>query len=419
MAHIVILGAGLGGLSTAFELRHKLDRGHRITVVSTDGRFQFTPSNTWVAVGWREPGETTLGVEPVLSKHHIDFVPSAAMTINAAARLVTLANGQRLDYDFLVIATGPRLAFDEVPGAGPEAHTLSLSTVDHAARAFAAYRKFLDEPGPVVIGALLGAGCFGPAYEYAFLLDRDLRKRKMRSRVPLTFVTCEPFLGHLGLGGVGDSRELLEAQFRDRDIRWMTNTRVRRADHQMLHCEEMNRKGGVEHAQDLPFKLAMMMPPLRGIDPVARVEGLCDADGFVLVDDHQRSPAHPAIFAAGACVAVPTVEQTPVPTGAPKTGYMIEAMASAVADNISLVIKGDSPSTQPDLNALCFIDSDDAGIAVVAIPQIPPRTNSWVYRGKSVHQAKIAAERYFLSRIRHGSATPVYERHVLKTLERH
>ena len=53
MAHIVVLGAGTGGMPCAYELRDALGKEHEITVVNERSYFQFVPSNPWVAVGWR------------------------------------------------------------------------------------------------------------------------------------------------------------------------------------------------------------------------------------------------------------------------------------------------------------------------------------------------------------------------------
>src|SRR5690606_13771900 len=92
---------------------------------------------------------------------------------------LTLGNGEVVSYDYLVIATGPKLAFDEVPGLGPQGHTHSVCTTPHAEDAAKAYEKFLENPGQVVVGAVQGASCFGPAYEFAMILDADLRKRKI------------------------------------------------------------------------------------------------------------------------------------------------------------------------------------------------------------------------------------------------
>jgi sulfide:quinone oxidoreductase len=100
-----------------------------------------------------------------------------------------------------------------------------VCTVDHAERFWAEYEEFLKDPGPMVIGAMPGASCFGPAYEFAFIVDADLRKRKLRHKVPITFVTSEPYIGHLGLGGVGDSKSMLESELRGHDMKWITNAK--------------------------------------------------------------------------------------------------------------------------------------------------------------------------------------------------
>lgn len=416
MAHIVILGAGIGGMPAAFELREKLAAEHKITVISKDDYFQFVPSNPWLAVGWRERSQITEQIGPILSKHNIGFIAQAAMKIDASASKLLLADGQETGYDYLVITTGPKLAFDEVPGAGPGANTQSICTVSHAEQAHAAYEEFLKSPGPVVVGAMPGASCFGPAYEFAFILDTDLRRRRLRNKVPITFVTSEPYVGHLGLGGVGDSKGMLESEFRERDIRWITNARTTRVDKELLHCEELNRKGEVDLTHTVPFKLAMMLPAFKGVDAVAGVEGLCNPRGFVLIDEYQRSTKYRNIFSAGVCVAIPPVEKTPVATGAPKTGYMIESMVAAIVENIAADLAGKPATAKATWNAICLADMGDTGAAFVALPQMPPRNTTWLSKGKWVHLAKVAFEKYFLYKIRHGRTSPIYEEYVLKAL---
>ena len=169
-----------------------------------------------------------------------------------------------------------------------------------------------------------------------------------------------------------------------------------------------------EHA--LPFKYAMVLPAFKGVDAVAAVPGLCNPRGFVTVDEHQRSKQYPNIFSAGVCVAIPPVEATPVPTGAPKTGYMIESMVTAIAENIAADIAGKPATAQATWNAICLADFGDTGVAFVALPEIPPRNVTWAKEGKWVHLAKVAFEKYFLRKVRTGSVTPVYERYVLKAL---
>ncbi|MEK8051748.1 FAD-dependent oxidoreductase [Ideonella sp. DXS22W] len=417
MAHIVIIGAGIGGMPAAYELRELLPREHRITVVGAQAYFQFTPSNPWVAVGWREREDITLPIAPLLEKKGIAFVAQAVQAIDAPANRVTLADGQALDYDYLVITTGPRLSFDEVPGAGPHGgHTHSVCTVDHAEKFWAEYQEFLKNPGPIVIGAMPGASCFGPAYEFAFIVDADLRKRKLRHKVPMTYVTSEPYIGHLGLGGVGDSKSMLESELRNHDIKWVCNARTHKVEAGKLFTTEVDALGNVYKEHELPFKLAMMLPAFKGVDAVAAVPGLCNPRGFVLIDAHQRSKAFRNIFSAGVCVAIPPVEATPVATGAPKTGYMIETMVSAIAHNIADELAGRPATAQGTWNAICLADMGDTGAAFVALPQIPPRNVNWFKKGKWVHLAKVAFEKYFLSKMKSGNSEPIYEKYVLKAL---
>jgi sulfide:quinone oxidoreductase len=115
-------------------------------------------------------------------------------------------------------------------------------------------------------------------------------------------------------------------------------------------------------------------------------------------------------------VAIPPVEATPVPTGAPKTGYMIESMASAICENIAAELAGQPAQAQATWNAICLADFGDTGAAFVALPEIPPRNVTWTRMGKWVHLAKVAFEKYFLRKVRTGSVTPVYEKYVLKLL---
>jgi len=416
MAHIVVLGAGLGGVSAAYELRAALGKTHQITVVNAVDYFQFVPSNPWLAVGWRDRSAITVPLEAPLRKRGIDFIAQPATRIDAAANRLDLQDGRHLTYDYLVITTGPKLAFDEVPGAGPEGYTQSICAVDHAEKALKAYNEFLKAPGPVIIGALPGASCFGPAYEFAFILSTDLERRKLRKKVPITYVTAEPYIGHLGLDGVGDSKSLLESELRNRDIRWITNAKTTRVEPGRMFITEMDEHGQPKKEHELPFSYSMMLPAFKGVDAVAGVEGLCNPRGMVLVDQHQRSPKWRNIFSAGVCIAIPPVAPTPVGAGVPKTGYMIETMISAIVQNIKDELAGREATARGSWSAVCLADMGDTGAAFVAVPQIPPRNVNWIKVGKWVHLAKIAFEKYFLYKVRNGKSEPIYEKHILKAM---
>lgn len=417
MAHIIIMGAGIGGMPTAYELKAKLGNNHQITVVNSVDYFQFVPSNPWLAVGWSKREKITFPIRSYLEKKGINFIAQPVSKIDAEQNSLQLADGQTLNYDYLVIATGPKLSFDEVEGAGPNGgHTHSICSVDHAEKSWDAYQAFIQDPGPVIIGAMPGASCFGPAYEYTFIVNKDLRKRKLRKKVPITYVTSEPYIGHLGLGGVGDSKGMLESEYRNNDIKWITNAKVTKVEAGKMFVTEFDMNGNVVKEHELPFKYSMMLPAFKGVEPVAAVEGLCNPRGFVLIDEHQRSKKYRNIFAAGVCVAIPPVEVTPVPTGAPKTGYMIESMVTAIAHNIAADLTGAAADAKGTWNAICLADMGDTGAAFVAIPQIPPRNASWMKKGKWVHYAKIAFEKYFIYKMKKGTSEPIYEKYVLKAM---
>lgn len=416
MAHIVIIGAGLGGMPAAYEIRRTLPH-EQITVINPSEDFQFVPSNPWLAVGWRERDDITIPIEPALARHDIGFIAQRVDKIDAPANTLTLSDGQQISYDYLVITTGPKLAFEDVPGSGPHGgYTHSVCTADHAELFWQQYQAFLENPGPIVIGAMPGASCFGPAYEFVFVVAADLRKRKLRHKVPITFVTSEPYIGHLGLGGVGDSKSMLESELRSQDIKWIANAKTLQVDEGKMRVSELDDSGNEKRLHELDFKLSMMLPAFKGVDAVAAVPGLCNPRGFVLIDEYQRSKAYANIFSAGVCVAIPPVEVTPVPTGAPKTGYMIETMVTAIAQNIAADMAGQPATKIATWNAICLADMGDTGAAFVALPQIPPRNTNWFAKGRWVHVGKVLFEKYFIRKMKSGNIEPIYEKYVLKIL---
>jgi sulfide:quinone oxidoreductase len=416
MAHVVVLGAGLGGVIMAYEMREKLGAGDKLTVVNLGGTYSFVPSNPWVAVGWRKREEVSVDLAPTFAKRRIALRPEGAKRVHPAENRVELNDGTSLGYDYLIIATGPDLAFDEVPGLGPEANTQSICQIDHALKTRAAFDVLAKSGGPVVVGAIQGASCFGPAYEFAFILDTALRRAKTRDRVPMTFVTPEPYIGHLGLDGVGDTKGLLESALRERHIKWITNAKVVKVEPGKMFIEEVDEAGATKAQHELPFAFSMMLPAFRGVGAVRGIEGLTNPRGFITIDKHQRNPKFQNVFAVGVCVAIPPVGKTPLPVGVPKTGFMIESMVTATAENVAALIAGKAPKAVGTWNAVCLADFGDEGIAFIAQPQIPPRNVNWSSSGKWVHTAKVGFEKYFLRKIRQGKSETFYEKLALDAL---
>lgn len=417
MSNIVILGGGIGGISAAFELKDALGDKHDIVLVSDQDNFEFTPSNPWVAVKWRKPEAIRLDLRELMPKHGIRFVGAAAKRVQPESHDLLLENDEVLSYDFLVIASGPRLAFDEIPGLGPHGgFTQSVCKTAHATSIADKFEEFCADPGPVVVGAAQGASCYGPAYEYAFIIETELRRRKIRDKVPMTYVTPEPYIGHLGLDGVGDTKSMMEGEMRERHIKWYTNSRIDEVQEGMLKITEVNQDGSDKASHDLEFKHSMILPAFTGIDAVMGIEGLSNPRGFIIVDDNQRNPTYPNIFAVGVCVAIPPVGGTALPVGVPKTGYMIESMVTATVNNIVEELDGREATHKATWNAFCLADFGDRGVAFMALPQIPPRNTNWSGSGKWVHWAKVAFEKYYLRKIRQGKVEPYFERFAMRLM---
>ena len=385
-----------------------------VTVISNNAYFQFTPSNPWAAVGWRNKKDITVDLAAVFGKMGINFIHDGATKLNPGKKTIVLESGKKVSYDYLIIATGPELAFDEVKGLGPDGFTSSICSIDHSIDANVEWEKFCADPGPIVVGAVQGASCYGPAYEFAMIMDTDLKKRGIRDKVPMTFVTAEPYVGHLGLGGVGDTKGMLESEMRNRHIKWITNARVDKVEDGKMSVSEIAEGGDVAKEHALDFKYSMMLPAFRGIPAVRDIDGLVNPRGFITVDKHQRNSKFPEIFSVGVCIAIAPLEATPVAVGVPKTGYMIESMVAATSKNLGQVLRGQEPSHEPTWNAFCLADFGDGGVAFLAQPQNPPRNKNWSAEGKWVHWAKIGFEKYFLRKIRKGISEPYYERMIMK-----
>ena len=382
MAHIVIIGAGIGGLSTAYEMDELGRPGDRVTVVADTPGLRFAPSNPWAAAKGIERGEIEFSVAERLEKKGIGFTAAGARRVHPAQNRVELGDGRFLDYDFLVITTGPKVAFEEIEGLGPNGYTQSVCHVDHAVVAGKAWEQFVADPGPIIVGAVQGASCFGAAYEAAFTMDTDLRRLGVRERAPMTLVTAEPYIGHLGLNGMGESRRMLESALRDKDIGWIVNANVTKVERDRMYVTELAGEGGPENKHVLPFKYSMMVPAFRGIDAVSGIEGLVSPRGFVLIDEFQRNPKYRNIYAAGVAVASAAAGSKQEPANAPRTGYMVESAMTTAVQNIRDQIDNKEPTHKANWNAVCLANLGGSGVAFIALPQTPPDKAGWFPEGK-------------------------------------
>lgn len=401
---VVVLGSSFAGMTAALEMRRRLPRRHEVIVLDPRDRFTFIPSLIWLPFGLRGADDVTFPLRPLYDDKDIDFVNEAAAGIDVDAHSVATDSGREIEYDKLLVATGPRLAFEKVPGLGPEdGFTQSVCNLEHAELARRAWGRFLEDPGPVVVGTAQGGSCFGASYEFLFNVQHRIRKAGLEKAAPVTFISSEPFLGHFGLGGVGDSARRVRDFLGRLGIEGIPNTSIA-----VARDGEIELEGG----RVLPFAYSMIVPPFAGVDAVRESAGLSNPMGFVPIDDRFRHPGQADVYAAGVATAIAPPEQTEVPAGVPKTGQMSETMAKVAARNIVAdLMGGDRHEELPiaELSAICVLDAGDDGIifkadnvlahGIYADDEVP---SAHVMAGPQAHWAKLAFERFFLTSRRHG-----------------
>ncbi|TCN28325.1 sulfide:quinone oxidoreductase [Kribbella orskensis] len=391
---VLVLGANFGGLTAALAVRHELDGDVDVTVVSASDQFLFNPSLIWLPFGKRDSADITFPVAPTLDSRGIEFVHAAATKVDPVAKKVTADDGREFGYDYLVIATGYRNKDDVVPGFKENANT--ITTLPEAQRTAVAWRRFLDDPGDVVVAATQGAGCFGAAYEFLFNTAHQLRKAGLHNQVKLTYVTAEPFLGHFGIGGLPHGEQLLGMFLKKEGIDTRISVGIDHIDQGALVLAD---------GENLPFRFSMVIPPFLGQQFLNESNGLVDEKGYVVVRDTYQSEKYDDVYAVGVAAAVDAPWQTPTPVGIPKTGFPTEVMAHTAAANIAAQIRGEKPTNTKafgDIKAVCVMDAGNNGVIILADKMLPPRKHGVLIPGPQAHLMKLGFEKYFLWKMRHG-----------------
>ncbi|MBV9942477.1 MAG: FAD-dependent oxidoreductase [Solirubrobacterales bacterium] len=386
-------------MTAALELKKRTGDRHEIVVLDPRPDFTFIPSLIWVPFRRRGAQDVTFPLAPVYARRGIRFVNEAAERIDPTAHTVTTTGGERLAYDRLFIGTGPRLAFEKVPGLGPQnGYTHSVCNLEHALLARDGWDRFLENPGPVVIGTAQGGSCFGASYEFLFNVQHRIRKAGLQDVAPVTFITAEPFLGHFGLGGVGESGQMISRSFDRLGIEGITNSVITEA-----RQDEIELQSG----RVLPFAYSMIVPPFTGVDAIRDTEGLGNPIGFIPVDEQFRHTHFPDVFAAGVAIAIAPPEPTPVPAGVPKTGQMTETMAKVAVHNIAADIDGSDRHLLPigELDAMCILDAGNNGMIFKGSHMLAANgegKHARIMAGPQAHWAKLAFEQVFIGSRKRG-----------------
>lgn len=394
MSKIVILGAGIAGHTAATHLRRKLGNEHEILVVSPNSNYQWVPSNIWVGIGRMSPNDVKFPLAPLYKKHHIGYKQAKVISFypegdvkNAKPYViaeyvfgVNKGKHEIIDYDFLINATGPKLAFDLTEGLNPGTNKCySVCSYDHAEHASAAFTnlKLKLKKSTEKVKILIGTGhakatCQGAAFEYILNVDSELRRCGLREKAEITWISNEYHLGDFGMDGMlltyGDmimkSSDMVEMIFEDREIKWILGAGVNKIENGIAHYENLDGEYKTE-----TFDFAMLIPAFSGHGFKAYDKHGADITeklfrGFMVVDadytakpyeewtvqdwpETYQNPSYPNIFAPGIAFAPPHSISKPrkSPNGTeifpapPRTGMPSGITAKLVADNIIESIK--------------------------------------------------------------------------------
>ena len=264
-------------------------------------------------------------------------------------------------------------------GLGPDGNAYTITTLDDATHAGEGWRRFLDNPGDIVVGASQGAGCFGAAYGYLFNLSYLLRKAGLKKQVKLTYVSAEPFLGHFGIGGLPHGESLLSMFLKKEHITAIMNTGMDRVEERRLVLTD---------GRSIGFSYAMIVPPFIGQEVIRSAGQIADEKGYVKVRDTYQAQGYDNVYAVGIAAAADVPWQTATAVGVPKTGFPTERMAHVAARNIAAQIRGESARSHEafgDMPAVCVMDPGNNGVIILADKMLPPRMHGVLIPGPQAH----------------------------------
>ncbi|MEK0326381.1 MAG: FAD-dependent oxidoreductase [Nitrosopumilus sp.] len=329
---ILIIGGSFGGIKTAWDLRNKLPRKHNIILMSDKPKTTFRASFPRVVFEDLPLEELVLDLKSNFNDSGIEFKTDRLVSIDQPNDEVVGSTG-RYQFDYLVLATGARHAYELIPGSYEHAHSIcDPSRIMETKAAVQEFRK-----GDVYAGVTAGyTPCDGPPLEMILSMDHRLRKLNHRSKTNLNFITDK---ANLMPPGGPKTWAYLKELFKKRQITAHLDVSLERLDGKYLYFEEGSRKH---------YDLCLLVPPYRGIKELEK-SGLTDEKGFIpVLQTTMRSQKceNDNIYAVGDAAALP----------GPKQGHITLMQAGVAAAHIAWRIngKGDVPSYLPEFKCVAY-----------------------------------------------------------------
>lgn len=435
MAKVVVIGAGVSGHTAISFLRKNLSKEHEVVMVSPNSNYQWVPSNIWIGVGRMTEKNTIFPLTPLYKKKNITFIqakvtsfhPEGDADINKGfvnAEYVTEdKKGQsiKVDYDYLINATGPKLNFEATEGLMPGTNkTVSVCTYDHALHAW----KELDalilrmkkgEHVKILVGTgHAKATCQGAAFEYILNIENELRRHKVRNMATLTWISNEYKLGDFGIDGMImkkrgkliTSQQIVRSVFDEQRVKYITKAGVYKVEDGVVYYENLDGEKKTE-----TFDFGMLIPSFSGHGFKAYDKNGEDITeklfkGFMIVDadytakpyeewsvqdwpETYQNPSYKNIFAPGIAFAPPhTISKprtskngTPIFPAPPRTGMPSGITARIIADNIcDMINKGNDKishlGSMGNMGAACIASTGygmlrGGGVSITTYPIVP------------------------------------------------
>ncbi len=331
---VLVLGGGIGGVATANRLRKRLDRRHRVVLVSREAEFSLAASYLWVMTGERRAEQITRPLQR-LQRRGIEVVIGEVERIDPETRTV-IVSGKSFASDYIVVSLGADWATDRVPGLAEHGHTFATLP---GAQILAKKLTAISSGRITVVTAAPLYKCPAAPYEAALLIDAGLRSRGVRDQVEVVLRSAEA--APMPVAGANVSNAV-EKILRERDIDYRPSRQITFVEPGSIHFGDDS-----ETSDLLVYMPPIAAPPVIANSPLAAADGWIHADPVTLATDFD------GVYSIGDNTHIVLNIGKPLP----RAGVFAHAQAHVVADRISAAIAGESQLAEFDGHGGCFIET--------------------------------------------------------------